>query len=314
MKHPSLEWKVGLFVVISLGVLGGLIMKFSKGAGLFTPTYEIHLMAQNVGGIIPGANVLMAGVPIGTIKEINLDADGRMVTMHARILSKFRIHRDAIFSIHQAGFLGDRFISVTPGLNKAPMLEDGDTVHTEEPFDIAELARGTTSLMKRAEDAIAQLSTAVARVDRTVLANNSLSNLTATLENFRILSDRALVAVENVNALVRTNTPALNTTLSNFSLFSSNLNQVAGELRETLATNRVELTGAMKNVQESSARVNGLISEVAEGKGLAGALLKNQELSTNVMLMVSNFNVFSSNLNQRGLWNVLRSPKQSSKK
>ena len=36
-----------------------LILRFSKGSSLFTPTYVLTLRAENVGGIIPGAVVLI---------------------------------------------------------------------------------------------------------------------------------------------------------------------------------------------------------------------------------------------------------------
>jgi hypothetical protein len=38
---------------------------------------------------------------------------------------------------------------------------------------------------------------------------------------------------------------------------------------------------------------------------LAGTLLKNQELSTNVQVMAANLAVASSNLNRLGLWRFL---------
>jgi len=62
MNQKRLELKVGLFVLIGLAGIAGLMLKFSKGAALFRPTYALQLTAKNVGGLKPRAAVLMAGV------------------------------------------------------------------------------------------------------------------------------------------------------------------------------------------------------------------------------------------------------------
>src|SRR5262245_46904581 len=114
-----MEWKVGFFVLIGLILAAIMVMRFSKGTGLST-TYKLNLEARNAGGIIPGAAVLMAGVPIGSVSEIRLAPDGSKVTMVASIYSRFKIAKNAVFSIATVGFLGDRFIAVSPG----PIFED----------------------------------------------------------------------------------------------------------------------------------------------------------------------------------------------
>ena len=83
MNKSGLEWKVGLFVVLSLVFAAAFIMKFSKSTSVFTKTYEMLLVTSNVGGIREGASVLMAGVQVGTVRNINLDESGKIVTMHA---------------------------------------------------------------------------------------------------------------------------------------------------------------------------------------------------------------------------------------
>jgi hypothetical protein len=65
-----------------------------------------------------------------------------------------------------------------------------------------------------------------------------------------------------------------------------------------LATNGANLSAATKNIQ-------GLTEDVQAGKGLAGALLQNQQVSTNIQLLAANLSIASSNLNRFGLWHFL---------
>src|SRR5690348_15579091 len=90
MSKSHLEWKVGLFVLIGLALLGALLLEFSKGLTFFRPTYEIDLRAPNVGGLKPRAAVLMSGVQVGTVSGIRLAPDGRTVLILLRIYGQYK--------------------------------------------------------------------------------------------------------------------------------------------------------------------------------------------------------------------------------
>jgi phospholipid/cholesterol/gamma-HCH transport system substrate-binding protein len=310
MNKDKTGWKVGLFVLIALVLAAGMVMRFSKGTGLAS-TYTLNLEANNAGGIIKGASVLMAGVPIGSISEIYLAQDGAKVTMVASIYEQFKISTNAVFGIGTVGFLGDRYISVSPGTNGTNIhyLESGNTVRVAEAFDFSQVAESASGLMNRLSGTVDQLSNAVTRLDKTIISDESLTNLTMTVANFRTLSERAMSAAGGLDEFVRTNTATLSQSITNFTAFTEKLNQVTLELQETVATNRVEFTATIKNIERATDRADKLLAEVEQGKGLAGTLLKNDELARHSALMISNFMAFGSNLNNKGLWGVFRKPK-----
>jgi len=314
MNKNTTAIKVGLFVLIGLTLAAVMVMRFSKGTGLAS-TYNLNLEARNAGGIIKGAGVLMAGVPIGSISEIYLAKDGAKVTMVASIYEQFRISTNAVFAIGTVGFLGDRYIDVSPGTNSNNngFYENDDPVQVQEAFDFSQVALSASGLMDRLSGTVDQLSNAVTRLDKTIISEQSLSNLTATVSNFRVLSERAMAAAGGLDDFVRTNTPSLSQSITNFSAFTEKLNRVTLELQETVITNRVEFTAAIKNIERATDRVDKLLADVEQGNGIAGALLKDNELSYQTKLMISNFTVFSSNLNTKGLWGVFRKPKSPAK-
>jgi phospholipid/cholesterol/gamma-HCH transport system substrate-binding protein len=302
MKKAGTEWKVGLFVVTSLVLLAALIVKFSKGSALFTKTYDIQMRTENVSGLIEGAVVLMAGVPIGHVMETRLDPSGREVDVRLRIEKRYRIHGDAKFSIRQMGFLGDRFVSVVPTSNSVEVIGPGTVVSSEQPFDLQEVAQGAAGLLRRVDDTAKRLNDAVARIDKSLFAEETLTNLTATFLNFRLMSERALVTLNGVDEFVRTNTHPLSTSVSNLVLFSSQLNQAAAELYLTVSTNRAEITAIVKNFESTTDEVNKLVTELQSGKGLAGSLLKNEDMQAQFASTLTNLNSLSSNLNKFGIF------------
>lgn len=301
MTPMRLEWKVGLFVLVCLVLLGTLVIEFSKGWTLFKSSYELRLRTANVGGIKAGAAVLMSGVPIGNVARTDLSPDGKSVVVFIRVLSRYQIHKDAQIVIESAGFLGDQYISIVPRQNQLAVLQPGEEVACAEPFNLQEVARSAAGLIKRVDQTAEKLNEAVSRIDTTFLSEQTLTNLALTVANFHQLSERTLVTLNNIDSLIQTNTPAVNLVMSNFVGSSEQLNQVTAELRETVATNRNDITAAVKNIESATVRADKLLADLQDGKGLAGSLLKDEQLKADLSLMVSNFTLLSSNLNKYGL-------------
>jgi len=301
MSQKRLEWRVGLFVVACLGLLGLLILNFSKGLTFFIPTYTLHLKTSNVGGIKREAAVLVAGVPVGNVAGAELSPDGRTVTVLLKIHSRYQIHGDAVFAIDSLGFLGDQYVAITAGKNEGPVLKDGDEVICREPFNLQEVARSALGFIQRIDETARKLDSALARVEQHILSENALTNLSATIANFRLVSERTLVTVDKIDRVVQSNSVPVSATASNLALFSLRLNDVTADLQQVLLTNKTEFADAVKNIESSSQMIKSLLSELQAGKGLAGSLLKNEELSASVSQLVNNLNVLSSNLSRHGL-------------
>jgi hypothetical protein len=149
------------------------------------------------------------------------------------------------------------------------------------------------------------LDEAIADVRRLVLNEQTLTNLSATVENARLASQRAVVAVNNVNSLVETNSQSVAAAVSNVVYFSEQINQFAGGLKDVLATNSAELSTGLKNIESSTVVLKNMLEDVQSGKGLAGTVLRNDELATNVNNIAANLSVTTSNLNRLGLWRFL---------
>ncbi|MEW6159474.1 MAG: MlaD family protein [Verrucomicrobiota bacterium] len=301
MTQSRVEWKVGLFVFVTLVFLALLIMKFSKSSGFFVQSYELNLKTSNVGGIRPGASVLMAGVPIGDVRSLDLDPDGQTVTIRASILKKYKIYSDARFSIQQVGFLGDQIIGVLPGENREPILKDGDVVACQPPFDITAMARSTTGLLQKVDQVAQTLIQTMSRLQTNLLRDETLTNLVQSVANLRVASEGALDTIRDVDLLIQTNKQPFTVTMSNLHSFSIGLNEVVVDLHATIETNRAQLTGAINNIESATRHADKLIGELQQGKGLAGTILKDEALQQEFQATIHNLNVLSSNLTKHGL-------------
>lgn len=299
------EWKVGLFLAISLVVTAALVINFSKGTNPLTKIYTIHLTTKNVDGLVKNAVVMMAGVPVGKVSAIHLNTDTYIVTLDAKIKAEHKIRADAKFFIETAGFLGDKYIGVIPGANKLPPLEDGETVACEESFDLVRTARAATDLMDELKTVASQITNIVNRIDSKLLDEQTLTNLAAGLSNLREISAEASTTIAAVNQLILTNTPPINAAIENVVTFSGQLKDAGTDLRGLISTNRVVIDESFANIKETTESLRNLVAAAEQGKGLAGKLFSDEELARNFSMLSSNLVDVSAKLNRGGLWGIL---------
>jgi phospholipid/cholesterol/gamma-HCH transport system substrate-binding protein len=305
MTKPSLAWKVGLFVFISLVMIAGLAIEFSKGMLFFEHTNIIYLHAPDVVGLKSRADVLMSGVKVGSVAEISLAPDGKNATLALKIYARYRICSDARFVIEPSGLLGDEYVAIIPTKNKGPVLQDGAHAKAEAPFNLEEFERSAGGLIERLDKTVEGLGGMIGDVRKHLLNEQTLTNFSAVANNLRVASERALSTMEHLNALVSSNAPALSQSGSNLLAFSDRMDEFAGTLNGVVASNRTAIAAAVKNLDDSTEILKGLLGDVQAGKGLAGTLLKNEALAVHVSLVASNLSVTTSNLNRLGLWGVM---------
>ena len=299
------EWKVGLFLAISLVVTAALIINFSKGTNPFTETTLLHLTTKNVDGLKRNSVVLMAGVPVGKISAIRLNTDTGIVTLDAKIKAEYQIRADARFFIETAGFLGDKYIGVIPGANKLPPLEDGATVVCEESFDLVRAARSVTDLIDELKVVATQVTNIVNRIDSKLLDEQTLTNLAAGLSNLREISAEASATIAGVNQLILTNTPPINAAINNVVAFSEQLKNAGSEMLNLVATNRIVIDESLANIKATTESLRNLVAAAERGEGLAGKLFTDQELAQNLSVLSSTLVEVSTKLNKGGLWGIL---------
>lgn len=305
MEKSHQEIKVGLFVLLGLVLLAVLLIQFSKGTSIFRGTYELRLHASNVGGLKQRASVLLAGVQVGNVSAIQLAPDGKSVTILLRIYKNYKIYHDARFVIEQSGFLGDQYVAIIPTANQLPLLQNDADVDCEAPFNLQEVARSASGFIQRIDETAKKLDAAVSNVRRLVLNEQTLTNFAAAIGNLRAVTEQSTNTVANINALVTANGEQINLAVSNVVFFSQDLIRLSDAAHGIISTNGVEISTALSNIDASTEDLKKLMDNLQSGKGLAGTLLKNEQLSTNVQAIAANLAITTSNLNRFGLWHLL---------
>ena len=135
MNNRTIEFLVGSFVLIGLAAVLYLAIQVGSARYLGGDSYELQARFTSVSGVNAGSRVEIAGVPVGTVKEVVLDENFyAMVTLE--LPNTLELDEETIASVKTAGLIGDRFIQLSPG-GFGEMLADADMiVDTESALDI----------------------------------------------------------------------------------------------------------------------------------------------------------------------------------
>ena len=116
MSKRNLEILVGSFVVLGLLALVFVALKaanltsFSGGA-----TYPLTARFDNIGGLKARAPIRSAGVVVGRVTAISLDAKTYQGVVSLEVQRGFDFPKDTSAKILTAGLLGDQYIGLEPG-------------------------------------------------------------------------------------------------------------------------------------------------------------------------------------------------------
>ncbi|MBI1842777.1 MAG: MCE family protein [Verrucomicrobia bacterium] len=297
---------------MTLLLLVGLILSFSKGLSIFNPSYVLNLQTANVGGIKEQAQVLVGGVRVGSVSRLTLAGNGKTVVLKLRLDRRYPLRQDARFVIEQSGFLGDQHVAVYPQSTDSPLLMEGAIVQCEEPFNLQEAARAATGFIQRVDQTAQRINDAVQRIDRMVLNDTTLSNISLSMANLRRLSEKSLALVDRLDGLAATNAAPVNTAVSNLLSFARAMEQLGRELNATVAENREGLNRTLKHAEAAGQSVEDLAKRLGAGEGVAGSLVKDADVREAWRQTVFNFSLLSSNLNRYGLLYKPRAPRKDS--
>ncbi len=138
VKYTRLDLAVGSFVVVGLAALAWLALKIGGGALVGGDTIAVRARFANLGGIAPGASVLISGVQVGKVEKVELDERFAAIAT-LRVRKDVALPADTMAAIRSSGLIGEKYIALTPGADEAP-LKAGDLItDTESAVDLESL-------------------------------------------------------------------------------------------------------------------------------------------------------------------------------
>lgn len=188
-RERAAKLRVGIFVLVTLGIFLGVIYMLGARARLFEARYEIHAEFSDVGGLQAGATARLAGVQIGRVSGVTLpEQPGGKVRVTLKIAKQYadRIRKDSEARIVTQGLLGDRIVELTVGSAQAPVVQPGELVRSQDPVDIAHvLGQGAGTVRS-----VAALAESLRETAESFQKSRVMDELALTVQTARKVADQ----------------------------------------------------------------------------------------------------------------------------
>ncbi|MCC9019582.1 MULTISPECIES: MlaD family protein [Flavobacterium] len=193
-KQSGYTWKLGMFVAIGLLLFIMAIYFIGKQKNLFGSTFHISSRFKTVSGLEVGNNVRFSGINIGTVEEIRLINDSSVVVLMVikDDVRKF-IKTDARASIGSDGLMGDKVLTISPGIKSQKIIENNGAIASIDGIEMQDIMKSVKKSVDNVGIISDELATfshsmnngngALARLVRDDKMANSVSNTLSNLES-----------------------------------------------------------------------------------------------------------------------------------
>ncbi len=260
-KESGFQWKLGMFVIIGLVLFVSTIYFVGKQKNLFGSTFNLKSNFKSVSGLEIGNNVRFAGINIGTVSDIQLKTDSSVVVVFL-IKDEVRkfIKTDATASIGSDGLMGDKVLTISPGIASNKIVEDNDVIASKLPIDMEDLMGSVKKSVDNAGIITAQLAQ----------FTYSMNNGNGTLS--KLMTDKEMASSIKKSLL------NLETSSNEFSSFTTKMNSGNGALSKLVTDKKMGkmVDSTMKNIQETTKGFTE-ITEAAKHNFLLRGYFKKKE-------------------------------------
>ena len=179
-REIALKFRVGVFVLVALAVFLGLVYALGARARLFEARYTIHADFTEVGGLIEGATVRLAGVQIGRVTGVHLPGEpGGKVRVDLTIARRYsdRIRKNSIARIETQGLLGDKIVEITVGNATALPVAPGEVLAARDPADFGRVIAAGAETAKDVGALAAALRETAEKVNQSKLIEDTATTV-----------------------------------------------------------------------------------------------------------------------------------------
>lgn len=294
----ALQLRIGTFILVSLVVFFAIIYLLGARARYFERKYELAAEFTDVGGLIEGATVRLAGVQIGRVTSVVLAPEpGGKVRVTMTVARRFheRIRENSEARIATQGLLGDKIVDITPGTPDAPPLRPGATIAAQDPQEMSRMFAEGARTLKAVSELATTLHAAADRLDK----GGTFDDIGAAVKSARRITDEVekgrgwlhVLVYEEPEALRRLN-GVLSSTQQLISRAESGDNAVSVLLSKESGKSARALLAALDALGRAA-------EKPGPGDGLLPALLFDPEyrpVARDLQLLARNFREISEKL------------------
>lgn len=267
------EVQVGILITIAVIVL--VVGALYLAQGSLTSGYPLYGRFAWGQNIKQGQPVLLAGVSIGYVADVNLSDDG-FLDVEMRVDDQYKVPKAVPAEVIPVGIFGDAAVAFKATTPSTVSYAAGDTVPTKVS------ASGIDGLIARADTIMATLAHITGAAEQQFVGAGGISDVRQSVTLMR----RVTASMETVLAEQNRN---LTSTMAAFRSTAKGMD--SAQIASTLATMRQTTANAdslMQRLSSNSTQIQAILARLERGEGSAGKLLQDTALYNNLKNLVAN--------------------------
>jgi len=297
-RTRSLAWselKIGIVSLFALIIAGVLIFLVSGEGGFFWQRYSIKTIFADIQGLKEGAPVRVAGVEVGSVKQMNFIGDKVEVVMDVSKEQQGRITDRSTAALGSVSLLGEAAVDITAKSGGTPIPQWGYVPSAAAPGSLSSVAEQATQSLQQTTELLQEVRQGKGTLGKLVTDDrlyNELNNFVDTAEEVT----RGINAGRGTLGRLATNDAAarsLEQSLANLQKVTERIRSGEGSLGQLVSNDALakSVTSATNNLDAITGRIN-------RGEGTAGKLLTDQQLYDRLNSMADRLDKLTASLNQ----------------
>jgi phospholipid/cholesterol/gamma-HCH transport system substrate-binding protein len=292
---------LGIFILIGISLLVTIILVMGGQRKSFAKTITVKALFADISGLQTGNNIWLAGVKVGTVKDISFTPDSK-VEVSMNILSSMQryIHKDAKAKIGSESLIGNKIIVLTEGSSQMPAIQSGDVLGVEIALNTDDMMstlnqnnKNLLSITTDLKDVMQRLAAGQGSIGK-LLHDETLANtLQKTFNSLDAASGNARAFTADLSSYTARlqSKGSLTNDLVTDTIIFNRLRSTATQLQHVSETAKE----VVNNLEKASASVN---SGLNNSSSPAGVLLNDQQAAADLKATLNNLNSGSQKLDE----------------
>lgn len=229
MRQWKTETKVGMFVIVSLGIFAFILLQLGVFRLNVNKYRSYEICFDDVSGLSAKAFVKIAGVKVGWIEKISLLPDCAQARVHIMVKSRFQLHDDAYAIVRQEGIIGSRYLEIIPGTPAHALLSAGARLNAPGKRQVS-----LETLLNQSQDIVDNVKSVAQSLGQALGGPEQTGRISSLVENLAKASEHIAQFSQSLNNIVTGNEQALKTMVADCQIITNQAKELMPQLQKSI--------------------------------------------------------------------------------
>ncbi|MBY0517412.1 MAG: MlaD family protein [Bacteriovoracaceae bacterium] len=276
------EFKVGLLALFALASVVFMSLKITSNKGAFGDYVPYQTILDDASGVVEKTPIKVAGINAGRIKSIKLQGNKALVDFE--MIDDIKMTPNSKLQVKSVGFLGDKYLDIDLGEATEKRLEPGSLVPAAVAGGLDSIGKDAGAMIKEIKEVAILIKESLREQDGT----NRLEKITGNVKDL----------TASLKRMLEKNEGKVDEIVENIKQMTEQLQFETDRLqKDSLMADLTKIGPILEKADKAVGDLKDIISDVKDGKGTVGKLLRDDAVVDQVSQTLSSVNRLVNRIN-----------------